>query len=368
MITHLKTQEYYEDIYDKWTVESCRRMSSNKLELTDDDFEKEKLTAEQIKNMKAIKSEWSGVAREMAVFTFAAERHNNKSQVIDDMMRRDKEQDEKLAKIEPPTHVRCRECLSTQLRLISTDEHHDTSEKHLRVLFMFKCSSCSTNTAYFDNGEQYHVEPTLCPKCQAEKPDHKTKEANHKYTIAYTCKKCSHVWKEVMDFTRKPEPPDPSYMEDRKLYCYSDKVREWADSVRKIGPLMKSFDEHREKQEKIDIHSEALAKIKKLNIPQVIEALRPAIEKSSYADVKFAEPEIARYVTVSFSCMDTKSERDDYESKRSLKKTITSTLADTNWRLMNDSTTYRLGYLQARIKAYESDEDIISLLNKGQKN
>ena len=55
MITHLQTRERYEDLYDEWTVESCRRLYSRKPTITDEDFAREKLTPEQIKAMKGIK-------------------------------------------------------------------------------------------------------------------------------------------------------------------------------------------------------------------------------------------------------------------------------------------------------------------------
>lgn len=123
MFTYLKNQAYYEGLYDSFTVETCRSMNSHKFDITDKDFEDQDLSPEQIKAMKEIKSNWSDVAREIAVFTYAAERYSSKAQTVDKWMRDDHDKDERLAKIEPPHHVRCRECLSTNLRLISKDEY-----------------------------------------------------------------------------------------------------------------------------------------------------------------------------------------------------------------------------------------------------
>ncbi|MDQ5970158.1 MAG: hypothetical protein QG593_675, partial [Patescibacteria group bacterium] len=56
-------------------------------------------------------------------------------------------------------------------------------------------------------------------------PDHKTTTRKHGYTIEYACRSCKHFWKEVEDFTPTEKPADPNYISDRKLYCYSDKVK-----------------------------------------------------------------------------------------------------------------------------------------------
>jgi hypothetical protein len=39
-------------------------------------------------------------------------------------------------------------------------------------------------------------------------------------------------------------------------------------------------------------------------------------------------------------------------------------LAGTNWRLMSEGVTDRLGYLQGRLKAYETEEDLLELVKK----
>ncbi len=67
---------------------------------------------------------------------------------------------------------------------------------------------------------------------------------------------------------------------------------------------------------------------------------------------------------VGFSCLDSKSERGDYDSRRDLKKLINTTLKDTNWRLMSDGIHYRLGYLSGRVRAYEGEENLKNLVEK----
>jgi len=55
-------------------------------------------------------------------------------------------------------------------------------------------------------------------------------------------------------------------------------------------------------------------------------------------------------VVVAFSAQDSKSEREEYASRSNLKKLITSALEGTNWHLMSEGVTYRMGFLSGRLK------------------
>lgn len=70
---------------------------------------------------------------------------------------------------------------------------------------------------------------------------------------------------------------------------------------------------------------------------------------------------------IEFSCLDSKSDRDDYDSRKVLTVTIKESLEDTNWRLMSDGISYRLGYLTGRLRAHESQDDIRELVMKSRK-
>lgn len=72
-------------------------------------------------------------------------------------------------------------------------------------------------------------------------------------------------------------------------------------------------------------------------------------------------------VYVGFSCLDSKSDRSDYDSRKTLKKLVDEALEDTNWRLMSDGISYRLGYLNGWLRAYEREEDIKNLVMKSKK-
>ncbi len=48
-------------------------------------------------------------------------------------------------------------------------------------------------------------------------------------------------------------------------------------------------------------------------------------------------------------------------------KLVDEALEDTNWRLMSDGISYRLGYLNGRVRAYEAEEDLKNLVMKSKK-
>ncbi len=73
---------------------------------------------------------------------------------------------------------------------------------------------------------------------------------------------------------------------------------------------------------------------------------------------------MGRDVFVGFSCLESKSDREDYDSRKTLKKLVDSILRDTNWRLASDGISYRLGYLNGRVRAYEGEEALKELVIK----
>ena len=107
--------------------------------------------------------------------------------------------------------------------------------------------------------------------------------------------------------------------------------------------------------------------MKKLKIIQLSELLTPTITKAQYNDFKFGQPQVGREVSLDFSCLDAKDDREEYQSKKELQKLIEEVLIDTNWRLMSEGTSYRLGYLTGRLRAYESEDDLKKLVEQRMK-
>lgn len=109
---------------------------------------------------------------------------------------------------------------------------------------------------------------------------------------------------------------------------------------------------------------DAAKEMKKPKIAELTPLLQPVLERAGYTDFSLDKPEIGKDVFVGFNCLDIKSDRNDYDSIKTLEKLVKKTLADTNWRLMSDGIHYRLGYLNGRIRAYEREEDLKKLVTK----
>lgn len=97
-------------------------------------------------------------------------------------------------------------------------------------------------------------------------------------------------------------------------------------------------------------------------VVELEKLLSKILEKSGYVKLVFDKPEINQFVIVPFTVQDDNPKRKDRESELELRKIINKTLEKTNWRLMSEGMTYRLGYLFGRLKGYEREKDLIKLL------
>jgi hypothetical protein len=130
-----------------------------------------------------------------------------------------------------------------------------------------------------------------------------------------------------------------------------------------MAQLGKEFKEREDNKHIYD----AIKEMKKPKIAELQTLLSPALEKAGYIEFGLDKPEIGKDVFVGFSCLDGKSDRADYDSRKMLEKLVKKTLEDTNWRLMSDGVSYRLGYLNGRLRAYEREEDLKTLVMKSKK-
>ncbi|MCL1929916.1 hypothetical protein FWF93_02160 [Candidatus Saccharibacteria bacterium] len=198
--------------------------------------------------------------------------------------------------------------------------------------------------------------------------EHKNTSTKKKVTTTYSCPSCKHTYSEDFDLTIKKESEDPDFDKDRTEYCLLSKekanmLRDTKYRFEQMAELGKKFKERKDNKQIYD----AVKELKKPKIAELTTLLTPVLEKGGYSEFNLDKPEMGRDVTIGFNCLDTKSERDDYTSKKELKKIIDKALNDTNWRLMSDGIHYRLGYLNGRIRAYEQEDDLVKLVAKDKK-
>jgi len=233
---YLKTRQYYVDLYDKHTVEKCRRIESYKGE------NPPKAKGITKKEAKAA-SDW---AHELMLIFEKGERWANRDRTINDWMDRDRQRDEFLESANPPEDIRCLTCRN-QLKVDSRQLWHGDEGKEDRILFMYECpNKCLPRRAFFNNGEEWRSKPHLCIKCsvptKAEMIDDKIK-----MVTTYTCSSCKHVEVDEYVWSKKDDEYDKNFATDRDRFCLTDeegrKFQEMKWNMERMGALGKELEE-----------------------------------------------------------------------------------------------------------------------------
>lgn len=368
MYIHLKQRQYYEDLYDRHTVEDARRGTGYYDDLYTD-FEK--------KLPKGEKLDKPGNAFLLNVFYMETvgnkliRRYEQREETINEWMAQDEAKDDQITTARLTEEPYCQHCGKQGLRIIDKSLMHRSKTYKIgdpeEVLFMLRCPHCEKNSAFWEDGTAWKVKPTVCPKCKSE-VTHKTTKTKKAITITYTCTSCKHSFKDKMDLIEKKEEPDPDFDKDRAHFCLWDKeFREHVFATKKgFEDMARLGKEMKEKQDNKHIY-DAMKEMKKPKIAELSTILAPVLEKAGYIEFSLDKPEIGKDVIVGFNCLDNKSDRNDYDSRKMLKKTIEQALVETNWRLMSDGIHYRLGYLNGRLRAYEREEDLKHLVERSTK-
>src|SRR3989344_1566365 len=350
---YLKDDIYYNELYDRLTIETCRRWESKK-------DNKKLVPPKEDENLKLsdIKyKKWSvKVVLPIAVNHIKGERYTKKGETIGAWKERDREKDEHLANAQIPRGARCLEC-SFPVDCISRDLHTDSQDKE-RVLFMFECSKCHKRRAYWEDRQEWVPRKNPCPKCRTGMESKSIREGNLIKT-EYTCPGCSYSETNTWDLDKKKENAiDPNFESDRKKYCLSNEEgMRYIDGAEKLKHVIEMMKDHTENKELYD----AVAKIKKLTIVELQNLLNPLIEGASYTRFELGKLDMTRDVVMEFSLQDNKRGRTEYDSVQGLQKIIRNALEETNWRLMSEGITYRLGFLSGRLRGVEGEEALTKL-------
>jgi len=365
---HLKDRQFYEDIYDRHTVEDARRgmvhyekfYADLEAKLPKDD------TIDRPGNAILLNAFYM-----QAVGLDLLHRYEKREQHINDWMAKDEAKDDQITTARLTEEPYCHHCGKQGLRIIDKSlMHRKENAKYAdpeEVLFMLRCPHCDKNSAFWEDGTAWKVKPNLCPKCKTE-VTHKSVKTKTAIVTTHTCPSCGHSYKDKMDLRDKKEKPDPDFDKDRVHFCLWDKeFREHLFATKQGFEDMARFGkEIKEKEDNKHIY-DAIKEMKKPKIAELSVILSPALEKAGYTEFSLDKPEIGKDVFVGFNCLDGKSDREDYDSRKTLEKLVKKTLEDTNWRLMSDGISYRLGYLSGRLRAYEREDDLKELISKNKK-
>lgn len=348
---YLRDESYYADRYDRGTVEQCRWWVAQKFE--------EKVAAQ----LRASGSTQTKYVVDI-LYIRKGERFRQKAETVQEWMDRDRAKDERVAIAIQPVDVRCPHCGLT-MACLDRDLWTRPGHPEEQVLFTFTCPHCKKGRGIWEGGDEWVFPPRPCPKCQTPMT-FTDKRVGNVVTTTSTCPNCHHREASTLDLGKKyVEPVDPHFEEDRKKYCMTKE--EGYDYIRRMDG-MKDLLEHLEERERNKVVYDTVAKIKTLPIADLQTMLDPIIQKAGYTNFVLGKPEFGRGVVVEFATQDTHAGRAEYESKQALKKLLEQTLKQTNWRLMSDGISYRLGFLSGRLRGVEGEEALVELAKKDIKN
>lgn len=357
MENFLKNRTYYADLYDKFTVDECRRVEKH--------FQEVKFPKYKGKRLLEVEE---GNARktfcEVYLYFVKGGRYAKKDEKIKEWMDRDKERDVKLANAIEPEIVRC----SCGSRMELTMKTLMTGLDVDRVLFLFRCPSCRKGRGIYNNGEE-HVSPhERCDKCGG-KNEIKDSRKGDIITTRMKCMECGYEKTDTLDMKieKTEEVVDENFERDRERFCLSSKEGfDYLDYRRNMEELNKIMKKEEEKKAHKEVYDQ-LKNLKQLTINDLENTLSIALKKEGYIKLELLNPEIGKDMIVPFTARDAKSDRVEYDSRHGLRKLIDKILFDTNWRLMSDGIYYRMGFLSGKLKAIENEDDLVELIKTGKK-
>lgn len=353
MSGYLKDYSYYSELYDRMTIDECECWDSEVY----DAYAK---SGKKFDPTKPSRRLHGGLVADMHLHHVKGESYLNKKDTIDKWMARDREKDEKLENAVEPKGIRCINCSSSAMTCISRDLMTDSKNEE-SVLFMFQCEKCGKRRAYWENGAEWKPRPNPCPECRSELISECSRQGDVIKTI-YSCPNCHYKETDTLTLGKKEDVVDPDFEKKRKKYCLSEEEGKKYSSAKMTMEQASAFlKEWKEREENKDLY-DAIGNIKKLTISELQKFLEPIVEKAGYSRLEFEKPDLQKDVILGFSLQDDKPGRNDRESAYELKKIIQEALEGTNWRLMSDGISYRLGYLTGRLRGIEGEESFKELV------
>lgn len=355
----LENEDHYKYRYDLQTViESLRLYWGLRKNLDAKRDELKEMTQEKFDDQ-------ANKAASYATNAFKAEKFRKRTETIKKWMDRDRKLQEKYDLAIPPRNILCKECSSpTQ---ITSKDLLDTLNDDSQVLFMFSCTKCKKNQAFYEDGTEWKYKPPLCPDCNSSL-NSKSKNKKDILTTTYTCTKCPYAKNDVYDFKKSKKEREETeawekqiFEENKDFFCLNDE--NGPKALEDIEAFKINFKFLKEKWDKDnDPLIQKARQLKTLKALQLKELVQKTIGNDGYIELQFGKPEIGQFVILDFTVNDSRENRNEYDSINTLKKLIKSVLADTNWRLMSDGISSRLGILSGKLKAYEREEDLVKLL------
>jgi len=341
----ITSKREYEELYDKLTVSECRDWVKHVLKNKLPDKIKTLPESEQLR--------FASVIIELPIYFKKGERYLRREETIAEWMRRDQEKDDFIDSNPAPTSY-CPKCNKLMELIISELDHY--SDEKLRMMFLYKCS-CGEKKGLYGDGEPYVFKRDYCPKCNKEW-DRKHTKSKDKITTTSACAKCGYKEKDVLDLNTEEEI-DPNFDEDRVKFCMSEEEGETYRREKATIPDILKWQEEVDQREKDKKYYDKAKKLKTLTISELSDLLAEELIKFDFRGLTITNTEVTRDLIVSFSLQDTKKNRAEYDSRSALKKAIIDLVKDTNWKLMSDGVSYKLGLLTGRLRGIDQEKVLV---------
>ncbi len=355
---YLKSDQYYEDQYDRRTVEICRSLLSEEVDIEKYRKEAEGKGIEESEMIRALV-----VTKNLHIYFTKGDRYVHREETIKRWMRSDEARDRLLEEAEPPEDISCHTC--GRLMFVSSKHLNIGMNDDDTVLFFYDCPlNHLPRRAFYNTGEEFQHKTPTCPKCHSELKEVRQRETEM-IVIKQTCSSCDYTNIEDFDFgTKLEEVEDLHFTKDRQEFCLSEKDgQEYIRSTEQIMRMGNLFDEIKEKEKSKDLY-DAVAKLKKFKIVELEEYLAQLLEKAGYIKLQFKEPDVTKDVFLPFIVYEQKQDREGRASTYELECLLRKALKETNWRLVSGGVNYRLGMLEGRLHGYDREEDLIKLVRK----
>lgn len=359
---YLKDKQEYIDRYDIGTIEFCLDWYQG---LSDDfkkhrnDKEFKKYTDEEF-NFEVCK------AASYSMNFYKGERYRDKYKTIDKWMEEDRKLQEKYDNTPVPKNIKCKHCGGDMKITIKSLE--DTYTDHPHMWFMLACTKCNRRRPVLEDGSDWIYKKPKCPKCKTElKSDVKIDRKADTTTFIEICPKCGYKHSHTSDHKKFELEQEAKEKRNKELlekyredYC-SDKVgksiMETVDAMKFACEVMdaeiKKYD---------DPAQDFVAKIDVLDVNKFEKFIKPILKKNGYSNFILEKPEIGQSIIVPFSLQNKNGASKYLDKTKDLENLFKEKLEKTNWRLVDNSLSDRLGFISGRLRAYEDKEDLLKLV------
>jgi len=355
---YLREKQYYIDRYDLLTIKQCLEILDvmTKVYVNMGNLEEAKVFS---KGDMAKGSSWY---TNQMLYVKKAERYGQKEEIIQNWITEDQIKHDAYNKTPEPQMA----CPTCRTRMQSSLKHLETLDNPLRMMFLFNCRSCKKKRWIYEDGTERESTPILCPKCKAKAHMEIIKQSEDKVAWKTTCSSCGYNEITVDDLKKSREERHQEEVNDalllknyREEFCSEEKGKEAFEYIEALKVAEMVFDEE---VKKFDNKAyEKASQLKKLTIVELEKLLNGLLLKSHFVKLSFESPDIRQYIIISFSVQDADSTRKKDVSIAQLKKLLQNGLEETNWRLVGNDLSYRLGYVSGRLKGYEHEDDLIHL-------